>query len=91
MMIPTVHLNGTSLAELQTALRIAYGAVHAAIDAVSQCAPHGRDYYVQGPDAIGKATAEHRSRIDRLDDVANELLNIGMALPFEDGMGQTYR
>jgi hypothetical protein len=65
-MIPTVHLNGTSREELCLQLQRADDALLAAYEALSATAPHGRDYYPQGEDAIVKATAEHRSRLRRL-------------------------
>ena len=51
MMVPTVHLNGTSKCELMRQVMGARIALHTAIDALQQACPNGRDYYVQGPDA----------------------------------------
>lgn len=73
MMKPTLHLNGTSRAALFNAYVEATFAVEAAIDAVADASPHGRDYYPQGEDAFDKARAEHNARLEALNKVANEL------------------
>jgi hypothetical protein len=73
-MIPTVHLNGTSREELCLQLQRADDALLAAYEALSATAPHGRDYYPQGEDAIVKATAEHRSRLRRLIEIIDEIV-----------------
>lgn len=52
MMIPTLHLNGTSRTELIKQLTDAGHALALAIDALGNASPHGRDYYPQGPDAF---------------------------------------
>lgn len=80
MIIPTIHLNGTSRDTLLEQVTDAYSAVKAAIAAVQQAAPNGRDYYPQGNDAIGTAMREHADRIRKLTEVANELEEIGISL-----------
>jgi len=76
MMIPTIHLNGTSKEELCEQIRNAGSALHDAIEALSKAAPHGRDYYPQGDDAFRKAQEEHNSRLYRLAAVQAELAQI---------------
>jgi hypothetical protein len=73
---PTVHLNGTSKDELLRQLCDAHAAIAEAMRAMSECAPNGRDYYPQGADALSRATAEHRGRVERLADVQRELMDI---------------
>lgn len=73
MMTPTIHLNGTSKEELLRQLWGAQGDLGRAIESLSMAAPHGRDYYPQGQDAIGQATQEHLSRMSRLRSVQQEL------------------
>lgn len=73
---PTVHLNGTSRIDLQEQYHGAYMAVHAAIVALRQACPNGRDYYPQGPDAFRRAVAEQESRVERLQSIQTELLAI---------------
>lgn len=73
---PTVHLNGTSREELLMQLKNAYYALGKTIEAVYRAAPHGRDYYPQGDDAINEAIKEHKSRLERLSSVRDELMTI---------------
>lgn len=70
---PTVHMNGTSRAELTEQLCDAMSAIRDAIKAVQNAAPNGRDYYPQGPQAIGIATGQHTERLDKLRAVYREL------------------
>lgn len=74
MVAPTVHLNGTPRERLAEGYEAAYRAVTAAIAALYACAPNGRDYYVQGPAAFGRADDEHRARIAALAQVRDDLL-----------------
>ena len=76
MKIPTLHLNGSSKESLREQLMDAYTGVRKAIDAVCAAAPHGRDYYVQGPDAYPQARRDHESRLARLKSVQDEILAI---------------
>ena len=46
LIVPAVHLNGTSKNELTAALSNAGKAMRDAINALRETAPHGRDYYV---------------------------------------------
>jgi hypothetical protein len=71
--VPTVHLNGPSKGELIKQLRSAMEAVHAAERALANASPHGRDYYVVGPQAIQNAMYQHRARMEKLADVARDL------------------
>ena len=71
--VPTIHSNGTSKKSLLRALDDAGSSINDALDALRAASPHGRDYYPQGSGAIQKATAEHRSRVERLTSVMKEL------------------
>jgi hypothetical protein len=71
--IPTIHLNGTSFAGLYDPLVRAVEDGGKALSALAECAPHGRDYYLQGEDAYAKARDEHLSRVTRLQSVLDEL------------------
>jgi hypothetical protein len=75
-MLPTVHLNGTSRAELQKQYEEAHTAIEHAITALAHAAPNGRDYYPQGAHAYGIAAREHESRVERLRNVQAELYAI---------------
>lgn len=73
MMLPTIHMNGTSRNDLFDGYMVAMAAVEAAIDALVRAAPHARDYYPQGPEAPSKANDEHIARLRALNTVAREL------------------
>ena len=73
MTTPTIHLNGTSGESLAAGYAAAWDACQAAFDALKQAAPNGRDYYPQGERAFEAATAEHRARLQRIQDVMDEL------------------
>jgi hypothetical protein len=81
LVIPRVHLNGTSRGELLKQLVDAQDAVLAAITAVGNALPHGRDYDVINDDAIDIARSHHRTRITMLEQVLAELqvLSAGVA------------
>lgn len=74
LVVPTVHLNGTGAKGLLEQYRDAFSAVQTAIRALTDSAPHGRDYYIHGMDAYQKARQEHLDRLKRLQSVAEEIL-----------------
>ena len=78
--IPTIHLNGTSRAELVKQVEDAAHAVQAAIRAVEQACPNGRDYYPQGSDAIQEALRQQANRLHNLTAVNRELCEIWEAI-----------
>jgi hypothetical protein len=73
LILPSVHLNGTSRDELLRQIETAASAIADAVVALSAAAPNGRDYYVQGPDAMLAAQAQHENRLQRLQSVNAEL------------------
>lgn len=73
MMIPTVHLNGTSKAHLEEQIQGAIDALRAAEDALVYAAPNGRDYYPQGPSAINTAIAEYTARLAAVREVRQQM------------------
>jgi len=80
MMIPTVHLNGTSKQNMLEELEVAHGAVNTAIDALRQVTVHGRDYYVQGEHAYLQARHEMDARLAALVAVQDDLLTMRVAI-----------
>ena len=80
MIVPTVHLNGTSRESLLDDLMKASSALEEAYQALKRTAPNGRDYYPQGPDAVYLAEGEHRSRLERLDSVKGEVDQLAVAV-----------
>lgn len=80
MQIPTIHSNGTSAQELIKQLREAYAALGTACDKLKEATPHGRDYYPQGPNAITAARDEHFTRLRKVEQVREEVLEIAIAI-----------
>jgi hypothetical protein len=76
IMIPSVHLNGDTRAELLRINRAAYDAAEKLIDALLEAGPNGRNFYVQGPDALGKALGQHVMRLGRAEGIKAELAEI---------------
>ena len=85
MMIPSVHLNGTSQKNLLAELETAYSAVNAANDALRQVTVHGRDYYVQGDHAYPQARHEMDARLGALEQVMSDLLVMHQAIERSEG------
>ena len=77
---PTVHLNGTSVHELESQLENAVHALNGALEALVQATPNPRDYYPQGAGAFQQAIKEHESRLERLRTVDAELMEIYIAV-----------
>jgi len=80
MMVPSIHLNGTSKNELLEQQIEALRALRAAIAALRQAAPNGRDYYPQGTAAAARALAEHSRRLGNLHAVETELEDLALAI-----------
>lgn len=68
MIVPIIHLNGTSPERLCEALSDAYDAASKLMDAIKQCAPNGRDYYPM-PGLFEKACEQHRARMQSVTDL----------------------
>lgn len=51
------------------------------MEALERTAPHGRDYYPQGDEALGAARKEFRTRLQRVTDIRDELLTIAEGIP----------
>ena len=79
---PSIHLNGTSANWLRETYARALWAVQDAKKALAECAPNGRDYYVQeatpglGKDASCEAMDEHRARAQMLDSIERDLAKL---------------
>lgn len=80
LIVPTVHLNGTSRDDLLEQNVNAMHAVAAAMRALEAAAPNGRDYYPQAPNAITAAKEQHGDRLRSLADVHKELETIATAI-----------
>lgn len=88
---PTIHLNGTSRESLMDSLMNAGAAIKKAIRALQEAAPHGRDYYPQGPDVYRKAVAEYEERIDKLTSVVQDISIMLEAIDAAPGQGRPAR
>lgn len=73
MMLPSIHMNGTSRAELLAGYVEAIDALDEAIAALRRAAPNGRDYYPQSPQAYPQARDEHLARLAALDAIRQDL------------------
>lgn len=80
MKTPTIHLNGTGRERLFEQTADALGALRAAMRALDEAAPNGRDYYPQGEGAYSEAAREHASRVARVREVAAELEQMAEAI-----------
>ena len=69
---PIIHLNGDRRETLQNKLEAAYAAVCAAMDALRQCAPNGRNFYPE-PGRMSKAETQHQARMEHLGAVYRSL------------------
>jgi hypothetical protein len=74
VIVPTVHLNGTSSESLMAQLQKIDAALDATLSAMAEATPHNRDYYVQAdPDAGYHARLAHGERMMRLEAVRAEI------------------
>ena len=80
LMIPTIHLNGTSRESLTEGYEKAVEAMAAAIAAVGGTSPNARDFYPQGSDAFNQAAVQHQARMVRLREVEQELQQLHEAV-----------
>lgn len=76
MMLPTVHLNGTSKDRLIEDNRAVMGHLSRVLSAMHDASPNARDYYPQGPGAFTKAMEEHSERIKRVIALRSEMMEI---------------
>lgn len=70
--LPNVHLGGTARTTLLDDITTVQGVLRETIEAMKSIAPHNRDYHLE-PFAINAATDEHRSRVNHLQVVLDEL------------------
>ena len=78
IIVPCIHMNGTSKKDLSDRLEEAHDAIGVAYDILRQTAPNGRDYYVYDGSgsqvlAYNQARSEYQDRMKRLHSVREEL------------------
>jgi hypothetical protein len=72
LILPVVHLNGTSKQELLELREGAYQALTRAVEALRNMAPNGRDFYPV-PGRMDLALAQHTRRMKVLTDLMKEI------------------
>ena len=82
VIVPMIHLNGTSADSLMGAIDAAHDAIGQAYEMLKQCSPNGRDYYTHAtaPQAMTTAQDEHRARLLSLHNLQAELYAISLAI-----------
>lgn len=73
MILPVIHLNGSSPNRLAEHYSMAILALEGAIARLAEVAPNGRDYYPAGEDAFATAAREHSERLRSLEKVRADL------------------
>ena len=73
VVLPFVHINGTSGSDLYAQRGNASVALKAALDALQGMAPNARDYYPAGPEAFNAAVRQHQRRLRVLNELADEI------------------
>jgi hypothetical protein len=69
-----VHLNGTSVEELEKQFRACVSTLNEAMNALYLAAPNARDYYPLGADAFEAARKRHEARIGVVAGVQKECM-----------------
>jgi len=77
---PTIHMNGSSRDALMDGYLNARAMLLAAMGALEESHPNGRDYYPQGPDAVQDAMRQHRDRVMRLQAIIVEVEALALIL-----------
>jgi hypothetical protein len=72
LVLPIVHLNGTSAEELLRLRQDAHSALDKAVVALQQMAPNGRDYYLESG-RFEEALAQHEWRLIALTEIMEEI------------------
>ena len=80
MMVPSIHLNGTSRTELLNEQLNILQALRLARAAMIAASPNGRDYYPQGAGAHTKAQDEHTERVRAIEGVLAKVEALAMAI-----------
>ena len=72
IILPIVHLNGTSPDSLIEEREVAFRGLYDAYAAMRQMAPNGRDYYPE-PGLLERAIEQHDRRLRAIHDLQSEL------------------
>lgn len=85
---PLVHLNGTSVEELEKQFRACVSTLNEAMNALYLAAPNARDYYPLGSGAFDAARKRHDARIVVVAGVQKECMAILEDLMDQDEAGR---
>jgi hypothetical protein len=72
VIVPIIHLNGTSPDRLCEALSDVYYSASQLMEVLKQAAPNGRDYYPM-PGLFDKACEQHRARMQSVTDLQTSI------------------
>ena len=78
--VPTVHLNGTSADSLVNQRLEVVESLRDTLNAIGQAWPHGRDYYVQGPNALEEAQDLWQGRVEVLKTMVADITQEALAI-----------
>lgn len=73
--VPTLHMNGSGIANLRRELESAHTAGRAFLNALAEMTPNARDYYVN-PGTWESAIDAHQARMQSVRQVMDEILAI---------------
>ena len=76
LIMPTVHMNGTSKKDLLEGYCKIIHALHAALKALQDEHPNMRDYYTQPTGTFERVREQHRSQFMRINSVLQEIETI---------------
>lgn len=79
MISPTININGTSADDLIEPRKAAYDALQAAIKALQQVTPNGRDYPANNDQCV-EDRQWHYARLKALDIIAAEIVAEAVAI-----------
>jgi hypothetical protein len=71
--LPQININGTERKDLLHDYMAARRALQLAVEALSACSPHGRDYQTAEPGAFYAAQREHADRLVKVRSVMAEI------------------
>ena len=80
LVVPCIHMNGTSEKSLLDAIEEAYMSLGVALDKLRECVPNARDYYVYAGNKFDEAREQHRSRTLAIHNARDELQAIAVAI-----------
>ena len=85
MLIPKIHMNGTSGAELLQQACDVMAALNDSLEAMRKATPNGRDYYLQGESAAKEAREQFSNLYRAVEDVRLEFEVLAMGIDAQMG------